>query len=80
MSFPMNTQTHPHRSFQFPVIADCFQGSCPGVRWLVDASLTKSRCDVVSRPNRFMLRLGLWAVVSWFVLMIVAILHGGGSP
>jgi hypothetical protein len=61
-------------------IADCFQWSCRGVRWLVDASLAIPRQDVAARTNRFMFRLWRCAVLLWVALMAVAVLHGHPSP
>jgi hypothetical protein len=61
-------------------IADCFQWSCRGVRWLVDASLGRPRLDGRARADRFMLRLGAGAMLLWVALMVVAVLHGRQSP
>jgi hypothetical protein len=61
-------------------IADCFQWSGAGVRWLVDASLARQRQDIRARADRFMLRLGAGAMLLWVALMVVAVLHGRQSP
>ena len=61
-------------------IADCFQWSRRGVRWLVDASLAKPRQDIAEHTNHFMFRLWWCAVLLWVALMAVAVLHGRPSP
>jgi len=50
-------------------IADCFQWSCQGVRWLVDASCAKSTETIAARTNRFMIRLFVCSVLLWVCLM-----------
>jgi hypothetical protein len=56
-------------------IADCFQWSCQGVRWLVDASLARPSAEVVARTNRFMIRLFVGSGFLWLAMMGAAFLH-----
>ena len=57
-------------------IADCFQWSCRGVRWLVDASCARPIRAITARTNRFMIRLFVCSVLLWLMLMAGAVLHG----
>ncbi|HUK83203.1 MAG TPA: hypothetical protein VLZ12_11300 [Verrucomicrobiae bacterium] len=50
-------------------IADCFQWSCRGVRWLVDASSAMPGKAVTARTNRFMIRLFVCSVLLWLAIM-----------
>ena len=57
-------------------IADCFQWSCRGVRWLVDASCARPMRAIVARTNCFMIRLFVCSVLLLLALMAGAVLHG----
>jgi hypothetical protein len=57
-------------------IADCFQWSCRGVRWLVDVSCARPTEAIATRTNRFMLRLFVCSALLWLALMAGAVLHG----
>ena len=58
-------------------IADCFQWSCRGVRWLVDASSAGWTDTVAARTNRFMIRLFVGSVLLWLGLMGALLLSRG---
>jgi hypothetical protein len=50
-------------------IADCFQWSCAGIRWLVDAPPAKPNDDLTMRTDRFMIRLFVCSVLLWVCML-----------
>ena len=57
-------------------IADCFERSCQGVRWLVDTSAAMPHEDVTARTDRFMVCLWICALLLWAALLAGTIVHG----
>ena len=57
--------------------ADCFQWSCRGVRWLVDASCAKPTEAIAARTSRFMIRLFVCSVLLWLGMMATLFLRMG---
>ena len=58
-------------------IADCFQWSCRGVRWLVDASCARPTEAIRACADRFMIRLFVCSVLLLLGLMGTLLLSRG---